>query len=72
MSKKEKISLHRGEDLERIDEELDVAMEGLAEANERVTDILASDESGESDEEENTANASERITALPAPRAEGE
>lgn len=42
MARKNKIALHRSDDLEEVDAELDVAMSDLDATNERVTDLLGS------------------------------
>lgn len=40
MARKSKIALHRSDDLEAVDAELDVAMSDLDATNERVADLL--------------------------------
>lgn len=42
MARKSKIALHRSDDLEAVDAELDVAMSDLDATNERVADLLSS------------------------------
>jgi len=42
MARKSKIALHRSNDLEAVDAELDVAMTDLDATNERVADLLSS------------------------------
>ena len=42
MARKSKIALHRSDDLEAVDAELDVAMSDLDATNQRVADLLSS------------------------------